>query len=511
MNRPRLPILLLILAGLGLLAFYAGHEWRLTGGLGGVPLDDSWIHYRFADNLRSGSGFSFNPGQPTPGSTSPLWVVLLSPFGPAYLPASKLIGGAAYLGLGILTYLLGRRLGLETFWAFLAGLGALGAGRLGWLALSGMETSLFTLVWLAGMLLWLADGPAAPRLRTSLLFGAACLLRPEGYLLALLSAAAALIWQAGEPDWRKRTVRSVRHLAVAAAIAAPYLAFSYLTTGRLLTSTFYVKTSTWGCEPGLEYFLWISAVFLLDHWFLALLGLAGSWLAFRSAGQQPALALIAAWWLSLPILYGFIAPCLSSYYLRYTAPVIPGMLIVGGLAGDWLEKRLSGGARPHQKAARLFRFGIGVGSLLALLPALIFWGPYYGQSVADIEAMQVATGRWLAANTKPGELLAVNDVGAIGYLSGREVLDLGGLISPQVVPVILGKKPGEWDAALGAYLAQVRPEYLVIFPNWYPRLAETAPCQAVHRVQLAPRAIAGIANLTVAGGGNMIVYRCAWP
>src|SRR5512132_928821 len=43
------------------------------------PLDDPYIHFQFARNLAHGAGLSFNPGEPVPGATSPLWAVLLAP------------------------------------------------------------------------------------------------------------------------------------------------------------------------------------------------------------------------------------------------------------------------------------------------------------------------------------------------------------------------------------------------------------------------------------------------
>jgi len=38
--------------------------------------DDAWIFAQFARNLANGFGFSYNPGEPVPGFSSALWVVL---------------------------------------------------------------------------------------------------------------------------------------------------------------------------------------------------------------------------------------------------------------------------------------------------------------------------------------------------------------------------------------------------------------------------------------------------
>src|SRR5512136_2152009 len=82
-------------------------QWQASGSLSTVPLDDAYIHYRFADNLATGHGFAFNPDEPTPGSTSPLWVVLLAAgeiVGLSPLFASKLLGALSFVACAWLTW-----------------------------------------------------------------------------------------------------------------------------------------------------------------------------------------------------------------------------------------------------------------------------------------------------------------------------------------------------------------------------------------------------------------------
>jgi hypothetical protein len=67
---------ILAVAGLVVLGFVAA-ELRIAGEIG-LPLDDSWIHLRFADNLAAGHGFAINPGAPVAGSTAPLWTLCLA-------------------------------------------------------------------------------------------------------------------------------------------------------------------------------------------------------------------------------------------------------------------------------------------------------------------------------------------------------------------------------------------------------------------------------------------------
>lgn len=517
-----LPYLLgLAVCGLLVITVFLSLEWRLTGGLAGVPLDDSWIHYRFADNLRSGQGFSFNPGIPTPGSTAPLWVILLSILGGGFLVPSKVVGILAYLACGLLVYRLALKVSGARAVAFLAGLGTLFAGRMAWAAPSGMETTAFTALSLLALASWGGSRPGMISPWTSLAFGLACLLRPEGYLLLPLSGMDYLL-RVRRPAWGSLfpvLKPLLRHLLIAGLVVSPYLLFSLLTTGRPLPNTFYAKSAIWGCQSGTRYFLWVGSVFLLDNPVMAVLAVPGIAAAAwsRQWRARPAVTLGGAWLVSLLVFYGLLAPCISGYYTRYTTPLIPVVMIFAGLGGLEIEKRLRAWLTavevPRWKpeaAARLVRLLMVEGVLLGLVPALLFWAAYYGRSVADIAEMHLRTGQWLAEHTRPGDVLALNDIGAIGSTADREVIDLMGLTSPEVLEIISGKGPGEWDGALAGYLASRRPDYLVIFPNWFPGLAPQLPARQVYRVQLPPRQIAGIPGITVAGGGEMVVFRLDW-
>ena len=79
-------------------ALFLWQAIRLAGGVG-FPLDDAWIHARFADNLANGYGPSYNPGIPSPGSTSPLRALLL---GATYLLGIPPIPAALFWGVVLL-------------------------------------------------------------------------------------------------------------------------------------------------------------------------------------------------------------------------------------------------------------------------------------------------------------------------------------------------------------------------------------------------------------------------
>ena len=119
----------------------------------------------------------------------------------------------------------------------------------------------------------------------------------------------------------------------------------------------------------------------------------------------------------------------------------------------------------------------------------------YARDVAVINTEMVSTARWISENSAPEELIAAHDIGALGYFAQRPLLDLAGLISPDVIPFIRD------EAALANYLDQKEPVYLVTFPGWYPQLTEGRTPVFSTEGKFSP----------TLGGENMAVYLWETP
>lgn len=123
-----------------------------------------------------------------------------------------------------------------------------------------------------------------------------------------------------------------------------------------------------------------------------------------------------------------------------------------------------------------------------------FWligGRTYANEVALIETEMVNVARWIGDYTDPESLVAAHDIGALGYFTNRRILDLAGLVSPEVIPIIRD------ETALGEYLNKMDADYLVTFPGWYPELIRHA--KPIYQTQ-------GVFS-PVLGGENMVVYQ----
>jgi hypothetical protein len=115
--------------------------------------------------------------------------------------------------------------------------------------------------------------------------------------------------------------------------------------------------------------------------------------------------------------------------------------------------------------------------------------------VQNINAMQVHLGRWVDAHLPRTATLALNDVGAIAYFSRRPVLDLMGLVTPEIRPY---RRQGE--AGVLRFIAERCPDVVIVFPTWFPEFtARRDLLTPIYRVRL-PRN-------EVSGGPEMVVYR----
>jgi hypothetical protein len=124
----------------------------------------------------------------------------------------------------------------------------------------------------------------------------------------------------------------------------------------------------------------------------------------------------------------------------------------------------------------------------------------YSRDVSNINQMHVAIGEWVAEQTPPDAVLALNDIGAITYISERRIVDLAGLVTPQVTPML---RAPDRASRLAAFMAEQGVDYVIIFPNWFPDLAKRDEVlEPVHRVTVEER--------TISGGETMVVYRADW-
>ncbi len=456
----------------------------------GFPLDDAWIHQTYARNLAVYGEWAFRPGVASAGSTAPLWSALLAVghgLGVGPYVWTFLLGWAALVGMGVVGWWGMRVLAPEReAWAMRGAALLIFEWHLVWAAGSGMETLPFALV-VTTVLVWCAASGSGASVRMwfgmGLLIGAGVWLRPDA--ITLLGPVFVVI-VVGEKIPGKLPA-SVVLTAGFLLLFLPYLGFNYLLDGQIWPNTFFAKQAEYAVlrEQAL-------GARLLAQLALPLVGVGAALLPGVIIGlvrvvreRRWAVAAGLVWFLGYAGLYAWRLP-VTYQHGRYLIPAMP-IFMLWGLVGmaQWVRR---------DSRVVMRRLASGVWVMTAGLLAGAFWvmgARAYALDVAVIETEMVAAAQWVAQNTEPGALVAAHDIGALGYFGERELLDLAGLISPDVTPFIRDEE------ALGDFMAARGARYFVTLRGWYPLLESRGTPVYDSSGSFSP-------NM---GGTNMVVYR----
>jgi hypothetical protein len=500
--------LIVAFAALIVVALYVGSAALFAEA--GFPLDDSWIHQTYARNLIRSGRWEYVSGVVSAGSTAPLWTLMLSA---GYLFPMSFFVWAYFLGWLCLVWLAWSGISLwESLWpqwssqSCLAGVTLVFSWPLVWAAASGMETVLFMA--LAMQILLLYSRCILERREHAgligFLSGLLVLARPEGLGLLLL-IAVGLLALSGNGAARFR--RLFIYLGSAALPLIPYFAFNHASGGTLWPNTFYAKQAEYA-------FLWEQPIvyrylnllyFTLGGPAEGLRGLSGARLLLLPGliisilnailldmrHRQLLYTIPVLWFVGHIFAYAWRLPVVYQHG-RYLWPVLP-ILILYGLAGwkeifEQVDLRFRSQPRVYYLAVRIFNLTFAVLMFVFLLLGL----QAYLQDVQMINGEMLKTSLWLKENTESDTLIAAHDIGAIGYFAERPLLDLAGLISPDVVSLLADEQ------AISDYVHASGAEYIVTAPGWtYDSLTTGANVKLVFKSNFSATISSGLNNMAV--------------
>lgn len=424
---------------------------------GGFPLDDAWIHQTYARNLAASGQWSYTAGTVSGGSTSPLWTLLIA--------AADLISAQAGLWLtfvfSILLFSLTIWLGVKTLSAFidlpfsgllLAAFVLASEWHLLWAAGSGMETILYSALILALFFLLAQEHPRWGKI--GLFAGLILWVRPDGLTLLgpILLVFVSRCLQKKEP------VRAIFALVLPfVVLLSAYIAFNVSTTGAFFPNTFYAKQQEYSALWALPLLTRIGQEILPILTGTGIVLLPGFIAAIVYTFQHrsvPAASMIL-WILGSILVYAIRLP-VTYQHGRYLIPIIAPYLVVSLLGMFWLLQRI--------RLLRWQKLGQFSWATLILCTAVAFYFTglsAYCQDISLIDRLMVQPARWVAENVPSEKIIAVHDIGAMGYFSGHQLVDLAGLANPEVIPFMRD------EPRLYQYLLEKGCAYFVGFSDWY--------------------------------------------
>jgi arabinofuranosyltransferase len=474
--RPRLAILSLVAIG-------------VDSAVGPRAIDDAYITLRYARSIAEGQGFVYNPGQHVLGTTTPLFALLIA--------ALHLLTHADYVVIAFALAVLGHA-------ATAALLGELGMRcgyrQAGWVAallfalapltielsVSCMETSLFLLLIVWVLMPSEGDVPRGSASAVAL----AVLLRPEGGLLALCHGVR-LIRHGARRFWRD--------VAVTAALVLPWVLFATYYFGSPVPHSLLAKwqikmkptltaQSFWNAMVSTVLGLNIFSAPRYDYplidlgfWKVKLPPLPADMLilSFLTGSLMLLLACLGAlrlwrarqglWLLLFSIAYAcaFIAAG-PFFFLWYALPIFPGLFLSMTIGADSLLHRLI-----QDDGRRRI-----VGILATVAAVMVVALPTARLSRADLGEREEHYRRiveWLGPIAQdPAALIAAVEIGTPGYFSRARMLDLCGLVSPELD-----------HASAIEVVERIRPEAVITAPLFLVDMGTSATFRQQYRVGMS--------------------------
>ncbi|MEO0146723.1 MAG: hypothetical protein ABIM19_07820 [candidate division WOR-3 bacterium] len=386
---------------------------------------DSYIHYQYAVNLARGMFMQFNPGEPSGGTTAPLWTIMLSGLyfltGKGFMDiGAKVLGTLFAFGTGLILFRLIREfwppepedylvpflLVLDPYYMFWAG--------------SGMEAAAAAFALALGFLLFMKKR----NWLCGLVMGLALLLRPELLIVSLFFVI-------------------MRPKAII-KLLFPGLFFCSLYYGLIYASTMTPFPASWETRR-------VQAAFTEYALPLGITGFTGLSLYYIFAAHMPlaVTALFAYKWrlwvawviiAFFVIFYTIVVP--TAYGMRYIVPAIPLLVLLGTIGGR--------------------RVGLRTRYLLLLM--IPFWAFGFVRKMRNVvytsygRNYYATAGEWLKQNTPPDVLLVAKEV-QIAWFADRRVLSVDGVTDGRVSPYI---KKGD---DLSGFFKDYKPDYMVGLPD----------------------------------------------
>ena len=429
-------LLLLFLLSVYVVTSYFNFSTKING-FATFPLDDAWIFWGFSKTFAENGICSINADTPAgAGVTSPAYMLILALFMKLGFTNEFLVN---LIFNGILLFfsslLIYRVIGFEVkdrVIALLLTIIFICLSRTASIANSGMETLLFIFIQI--LIFYLLQ-----REKFHLVFlfiGIGFWVRPE---IAILLPIIPLLY-------RKR-IKAADFLY----FILPF--FSYFIFFKVFTGNFWVNTgaakydfysyiSRWDYLKASFIYLGKTAFPFIPLFFLISL--------FRQLRKSKFLTAMFSYllifWFSfliyLPVLY---------HFGRYIFPLVPLLLIIASFSLNSFR-------------AKKYRYPLYIILLLSAVLSVYHLEQgkkIYARECRDFLQRHVKLSLWINENLPEKASIATHDIGAVGYFTGRRIIDIIGLMDKDAVGI--SKNPQK----INAFLNRRKCDYVAVLNSWF--------------------------------------------
>jgi hypothetical protein len=206
--------------------------------------------------------------------------------------------------------------------------------------------------------------------------------------------------------------------------------------------------------------------------------------------------LIFLWVILLPLAMSILIPNWR-HHVRYMIPLIP---FINFLSLYMLLNFLN--LKSFERVKSIVLSKKSVLSLLIIV-SLVYYTVYavaLGKNTDNINSQQVKLANWVKDNVDINETLALNDVGAITFINKYRIIDMAGLITPE----ILNYRKYNWDDNLDSInylLKKNNVSYIIIYDGWFEKYLDR------YGNTLTYITSAVLEDNTICGGIEMKVYK----
>ncbi|MGD2048966.1 MAG: hypothetical protein PVH03_05700 [Chloroflexota bacterium] len=424
--------------------------------------DDSFITLTYAKNLAGGNGFVFNHPPAVLGTTSPLLTISIAGLALVFpqidIPdIAVFLTALCWIGILWTFFFFRNEWGLKNWQVCILALVLIGSG---WINFLGMEAYLFAFLLILALSLFFSEHYWFTGFSAGLLF----LTRGEGvFVMVVLLIAITLQYWVAERSIDIKLVRKITKLIIGFAVPLFLWAiFAHVTFGSFLPNTLATKqayiqhgfgqsllqrlTEEWIPRWGIT-FVFKALPFVNFWWIVVIIGFIDvlvrkrrwlillGWMTLYIVGYT-LLNVSSAWWYQLPILF-----VLNLFFALGIITIV-----------EILTRQIK-----HRNLA------LGTSFLIITLLIFLLSIPtfntildYQGDSRGE---SYTALSQWFREHTKPSESLAYIEIGYLGYYTDNRIIDLAGLVLPDIVPHIA---EGDFEWGFWSY----EPDYYVYLPDF---------------------------------------------